>query len=437
MDLDRLSQLLASPDPSARASAANAAAESGNPAAIRPLSARLRSEPEARVRNALLTALARLGTPEGLAAIRGQAGDPDPKNRCRVLEALYRAQDQQVFPLAIRLLSDLDSEVKSMAFQIVKKLGRDGIMQIIGKMLSADDVRWKVYAVAALGQIASAEGVAVLARCLTHATPEVRLQARASLVNLAKHGNDSASRALTTHEGTAPAADPNSTLVSPPLSSLRPPQQATGSLNETLMVPPPGMRTGPASRPPLSSPGAGGPSSLKGPRASELAGPPPLGGSPSASTIAKRPSVPGGVQKPAFVPLDEDSLKIRPKDTPDKPPQRRYSTAKYKALFGESMPRMVVPPPPEPEPVVEDEAQLAEDEGLAAEAPDQPPRELTAEEEQKRKKASKHWKDNICRDCVHIKSQRPDKEKMAQGRGWCSLVKKEVKFTYSCPRGKW
>ena len=63
--------------------------------------------------------------------------------------------------------------------------------------------------------------------------------------------------------------------------------------------------------------------------------------------------------------------------------------------------------------------------------------ELTPEQEMERKKKSKHWKDNCCRDCIHIKNARPDKAKMAQGRGWCSLVKKEVKFTFTCARGKW
>lgn len=421
MDLDRLSQLLASPDPSARAAAAASAAESGNGAAVRPLAMRLRAEPEAKVRNALLTALARLGGPEGLAAIRGQAGDPDPKNRCRVLEALFRAQDQQVFPLAIRLLSDLDSEVKAMAFQVVKKLGREGVMQIIGKMLGSDDVRWKVYAVAALGQLATAEGVAVLAKCLAHTTAEVRLQARASLVNLAKHGNEAAQRALAAHEAQNPANATalNSTLVSTPLSALQP--GGAAGPNDTLMVPPPGLRTG----------------QMPAVKASDLAGPPPTTG----STIAKRPSNVGN-QKPSFVPLDEESLKIRPKENAlPKPGQRRYSTAKYKALFGESMPRITPPPPPtpEPEPEPEEAAELTEEEAAAleAEAENEPKVELTPEQEAERKKKSKHWKDNVCRDCIHIKKDRPDKQKMAAGRGWCSLVKKEIKFTHTCPRGKW
>jgi hypothetical protein len=450
MDLERLSHLLASSDPETRSQAAKQAGESGDAASVKPLAARLKVEPEAKVRGALLASIARFTTPESINAIRAQAADPDPKNRCRVLESLYRAQDQTVFPLAVRMLSDLDAEVKSMAFQIVRRLGKDGVMQIIQKMLGSDDVRWKVYAVAALGQVASTEGVAVLAKCMSQGSAEVRMQARASLVNLAKHGNDAAAKALAAHDAANPGqGDLNSTLVNTPLKQTAgvPPSQ-----NETLMVPPPGLRTATG----LQRPGAPGgvpqatPSKPAGmPTHSSLAGPPPVGGSTLASTIAKRPGAAGTPpNKPSFVPLDEESLKIRTNPEEQKAPARRYSTAKYKALFGESMP-VIKPPPlpaPEPEAAPPEEGAGGDDlESAVTEAEDnmggfemEAKAEMTPEEaEYQRKKKSKHYKDNVCRDCVQYRKDRPDKEKMAQGRGWCTLLRKEVKASHTCPRGKW
>ncbi|MBI4860027.1 MAG: hypothetical protein HY815_07150 [Candidatus Riflebacteria bacterium] len=358
LDIDKLAELLASPEISVRVKAAQAAADSGDSSASRPVADRLRVEPDPQVKAALIVTLGRLASRDGLTIVRALAGDPDAGVRCRVLETLFKAQDETVFPLAIRMISDLNPQVKGISFQILRKLGKEGVLKIIGKMLQSEDLRWKVYAVSALGQVASEEGVAVLARCLRHELAEVRLQAKASLVNLSKHGDPAATAVLQQANLAAPAGseaasasdpDPNSTMVHSSPVAPRPQAKRISTGGATVILPPP--------------------------TASEPA--PPSKGASLDGRI--RPTKPV-VAQAAYTPVGEDSLKIQvPPAAP--PPEKRFSTAKYKALFGESMPRLQVPKLEEPPPAdeaTEEAAEGAEGAEAGSQIGGPPPQQFTS-----------------------------------------------------------
>jgi hypothetical protein len=301
-----------------------------------------------------------------------------------------------VFPLAIRMLSDLDSGVKEISFKILQRLGREGILSIIAKMLQSPDVAWQVSATSALGFLAGDDSVQMLVTCLSHETREVKLQALASLTNLARHGNTTAAAAVQQARASqaavaaaAPAraaADAGAaTLIMAPPSST--PAEDPG--NQTLRVAAPQAEAGDAPQRPGSRPGMGG----------------------------------GGF---------DDSFKIKAKAPA---PGKRYTTAKYKALFGESMPRIE---PLAAEDLVDPEMTAEVEMPMAAAEPEpEAPKDGKSPPLPGLKKKSKHWQDNACRDCVFIKKERDDRQKMGPNRMWCSLLKKEMNQSKSCPKGKW
>jgi hypothetical protein len=445
LDVEQLFQLLASDDPGTRIKAAAQAAGSGEPRVVGPLARRLKIESDVQVKLVLVESLGRLKVAEGLQAVRSTAADPAGAVRSRVLETLFNAQDETVFPLAVKMVSDLDPQVRQVAFQIVRRLGKDGVLQIIGKMLNGEDVRWKVHAVAALGQLATGEGVALLARCLTHDAQEVRMQARSSLLNLAKHGHDAAVQILRNSAPGGAVAGPgvgNATLVtaSPDAARRSPAAAAPGAgPTDTLVMAP----LGPTS---LGVGVAGAAAAAPARDVPPVARP---ATSASAATVASAAAA-GSGGRAAFVPIDEHSLRINVEQPAQAPLNKRFSTAKYKALFGESMPRLAMTDGPPEAPGGEGGAAAgpagaaaavasdgecphgaAPDEGLHDDVPGD------AHDGGSKKKNPRDWKDNVCRECSYVRKDRPDKAKMAPQRMWCSLLKKETSASKTCPRGKW
>lgn len=395
MDAERLNQLLDSPDPTVRVKVVEALASV--PSSASHLVRRLGVEKELQVKLVLVSVLGQVGNEVSLVALRGQVADADALVRRKVLEALFGAKDRTVFPLAVRMLSDLDPGVKEISFKILQRLGREGILSIIAKMLQSTDMAWQVSATSALGFLAGEDSVQMLIACLKHDTREVKLQALASLTNLARHGNTTAATAVQQARSEATSGS------------------ATAVVNiSARTVPDAGSATLILSAPTLAAAEDPGNQTLRVP-----------GPQTAPAEAATKPP-----PKPGLGTLD-DSFKIKSKAIA---PGKRYTTAKYKALFGESMPRIEPLTPEElvdPELTAEVEAPLA-----AAEAEPEPAKDGPAKLPGLKKK-SKHWQDNVCRDCVFIKKERDDRQKMGPNRMWCSLLKKEMQSSKTCPKGKW
>jgi hypothetical protein len=113
------------------------------------------------------------------------------------------------------------------------------------------------------------------------------------------------------------------------------------------------------------------------------------------------------------------------------------SPSVYKELFGESMPRI------KPLTMAEIEGSKPAQEAKQGPAPaagGEPelaepvdPATITAPKDGPKPK----WQMSSCRTCGFRKNDRPDKQKMAPMRLWCSLLRKETSPTKTCPRGKW
>jgi len=130
-----------------------------------------------------------------------------------------------------------------------------------------------------------------------------------------------------------------------------------------------------------------------------------------------------------YVPLDEDSIKVScPSVT--QAHSRQLSTAKYKALFGESRPKVPRTPPPEPNP--EESPEASEEAPAEVETASE-----VSESGETKRKGPKTYKDFQCRECQYAGKLRPDKQKMAPMRLWCGLLKKETSPIKNCPRGRW
>jgi HEAT repeat protein len=120
--------LLDDPDPARRRRAAMAlghGSEQGPAAdmeAVRSLCARLDVEGDASVREAVLTALVRIGTPEAVDGLLPFLNSEDAALRNGALESLQQMPPATVGPRVESLLSDPDSDVRIFAVQLAGKI---------------------------------------------------------------------------------------------------------------------------------------------------------------------------------------------------------------------------------------------------------------------------------------------------------------------------
>jgi HEAT repeat protein len=160
---DDVLKSLSSPDPERRwAAARNAATLVGADVA---LGAALRSEPDVRVREAMLTGLARIGTPQAIESIVALLRSDDANLRTGALDAL-RIMVAQVPELLPRLLSDPDVDVRILCCELARSLESRAAAKLMCNVLDKEaEANVCAAAVDVLAEVGSVEALPSLQNC--------------------------------------------------------------------------------------------------------------------------------------------------------------------------------------------------------------------------------------------------------------------------------
>jgi HEAT repeat protein len=153
---------LASASPDERWAAARTACD---PAAIPSLGEALVHERDARVREAIFTALARIATPDSALTILPYLQVEDANTRTGAMDAL-RAMRHACRPYLEGLLADPDPDVRLLACDLVREVGGDdGPRWLCALIETEGQANVCAAAVEALGEIADATAGPSLSRC--------------------------------------------------------------------------------------------------------------------------------------------------------------------------------------------------------------------------------------------------------------------------------
>jgi HEAT repeat protein len=142
-----------------------AARAAGDPAAIPSLAEALGGESDARVREAIFTALARIATSESANVVLPYLRLDDANTRTGAMDAL-RAMPDACRPYLPGLLADADPDVRLLACDLVRDAGgADGPRWLCALIETEPQANVCAAAVEALGEIGDATAAPSLSRC--------------------------------------------------------------------------------------------------------------------------------------------------------------------------------------------------------------------------------------------------------------------------------
>lgn len=154
---------LASENPDERWTAARAAA--ALPAATAALAAALAREPDLRVREAMFTSLARIGTRESLAGLLPMLRCDDPALRIGALDAL-RSSVTAARQLLPQLLRDPDPDVRLLSCELARDLPAEEACASLCALLAEEpEVNVCAAAIEVLAEAADASALPAIERC--------------------------------------------------------------------------------------------------------------------------------------------------------------------------------------------------------------------------------------------------------------------------------
>lgn len=154
---------LAEGDADVRWSAARAAADL--PGGEEALAGALSAERDARVREAMLTSLARIASPRSVNAIVPLMRVDDASVRTAALDAL-RAMPEAVRAQLPALLRDDDSDVRILSCEIARVLPRDDATELLGELLAVEpQANVCAAAIDVLAEAGSPAALPALERC--------------------------------------------------------------------------------------------------------------------------------------------------------------------------------------------------------------------------------------------------------------------------------
>lgn len=146
-----------------RWSAARAAAS--RPDLVPLLGEALPREPVPRVREAMLTSLARIGTPESIEWLIPLLRSDDAQMRTSALDAL-RAMKSGMQPYVDRLLRDSDADVRLLACELARDLPDNDASRALADLLDREsDANVCAAAIEVLADVAGADALPALERC--------------------------------------------------------------------------------------------------------------------------------------------------------------------------------------------------------------------------------------------------------------------------------
>jgi len=141
------------------------AARAENPGSVAELAKALERETEPRVREAICTALARIGTPRSAAAVLPLLRSEDASLRTAAMDAL-RGMPKALGPHMAALLADPDADVRLLSCELARELEPPEAQRLLLTVLETEP-RPNVCAAAieALSEIGGADALPALARC--------------------------------------------------------------------------------------------------------------------------------------------------------------------------------------------------------------------------------------------------------------------------------
>ncbi len=166
-----LAEGLSSPNEEVRWNAARAAA--GTAQCAPALATALRTEPVARVREALLTSLVRIGTADSVAAVLPLLRSDDASLRTGALDAL-RLMIRNTRELLPPLLQDVDVDVRILSCELARMLPGEEASPLLCELLRREpDVNVCAAAVEVLAEVGQSDALPVLNACAAkfHDTP--------------------------------------------------------------------------------------------------------------------------------------------------------------------------------------------------------------------------------------------------------------------------
>jgi len=144
---------------------AAARAAPGAPAGAEALGHALATERNLRVREAIFTSLARIGTAESVEWVLPHLRSDDAHLRTGALDAL-RAMKGAVRPYLEQLLGDLDADVRLLACELARNLPSEDASRLLCGLLDSElEANVCASAVEVLAEVGGAEALPILARC--------------------------------------------------------------------------------------------------------------------------------------------------------------------------------------------------------------------------------------------------------------------------------
>jgi HEAT repeat protein len=163
LDATRLVATLSEGTVDERWAAARAAAEL--PDGLSILRDALPRENSPRIREAIFTGLARIGTPESASAVLPYLGSDDASVRAGTLDAL-RAMPDATAPHLARLLEDNDPDVRLLACELARNQPAADAGRLLGELLRSEShANVCAAAIEVLAEIGGPDSLPVLAEC--------------------------------------------------------------------------------------------------------------------------------------------------------------------------------------------------------------------------------------------------------------------------------
>lgn len=162
-DTSDVLKALGSPDPDRRWAAAREAVDV--PGGGAALAAALRAEDDPRVREAMFTGLARIGTPDAVDAIVSLLRADDANLRTGALDML-RIMAVQVHDFLPRLLGDPDVDVRILSCELARSLDEEEATRLMCGLLSVEpEANVCAAAVEVLSEVGNADALPILRDC--------------------------------------------------------------------------------------------------------------------------------------------------------------------------------------------------------------------------------------------------------------------------------
>jgi len=148
----------------------------GQPGGVEALGAALATEADPRVREAIFTSLARLGTAEAAAAVLPHLRTDDANLRTGALDAL-RAMPKAAAAHVPALLADGDADVRILACELVRHLPSEEVTRLLSDALVRDpEVNVCASAVDVLAECGGPEALPALQACAARFPDEAFLR---------------------------------------------------------------------------------------------------------------------------------------------------------------------------------------------------------------------------------------------------------------------